>query len=345
MKWVWQCIVVLTVVPVMLAGCSDDTVGPEAPDVASQAEGLEAGEVGDPVPVSYERGLSPASHFPSSVDIVPATPFTSNCIPFGRSSDNFAGFIYANVPAFDMGVGDRIAFDLGAMNDVDIEADIFFATANKNPSPVGTSQDVRATAWTQVASGKADANPRGNTVVGDHELRWNAEAPFSFPGGGFIIGINRTNTDPGCEQVLVHGTSMDASGNFHFRFFDKSNQTLEQLDGGPGGESSGNIGAVVIETTGDGTGGGGGEGPLTCSEGAALVLEALQSADPETLPAVASLLLSFLIAQVETGDEVSASVVLSIAKFGRNVGFISDEDFALIQETVEACLEDTTVVL
>lgn len=69
------------------------------------------------------------------VSIVPQSPTSvGNCIPFGQNDAyGFQGFIYRNVPAFTLQVGDKIAFDLGSQNDVDTRRTIFFAPANINP--------------------------------------------------------------------------------------------------------------------------------------------------------------------------------------------------------------------
>jgi uncharacterized protein YjdB len=191
-------------------------------------------------------------------DIIPGSaPVVENCIPFGNNTSyQFAGFIYRNIPAFHMNVGDRIAFDLGAVNDVDLRRNVFFAVLNKNPGPPGgsggdvPSQDVRALAWTKVVSEThVPDHPRGNSVVGDYELVYTAEAEFDFPGGGFAIGFQAappaTFADNGCEQVLAGTGSQDASGLFYSRFFGREDLTLGTLDL-PGGNTGVAIGGVRI---------------------------------------------------------------------------------------------------
>lgn len=189
----------------------------------------------------------------ASVSVLPADPqslFVSNCIPFGNNTSfGFTGFIYRNVPAFELRVGDRFAFDLGALNGQDIRRNIYFAVANQNPQPGGAPQGIRALAWTQiVADTQTPENARGDLIKGNYELRYRAEAPFSFPGGGFIIGFGGSPpgayADPGCEQVLVGTTSSDPSGFFHRRFYFQQDQTLSPLDVGNSDGSS--IGGVII---------------------------------------------------------------------------------------------------
>ena len=70
-------------------------------------------------------------------------------------------------------------------------------------------------------------NPRGNTTVGDFELQWTVEAPFSFPGGGLIIRFSNPSAgylaDGTCTQVLVWGEAADTSGYFVKRVYFDAN--------------------------------------------------------------------------------------------------------------------------
>ena len=163
----------------------------------------------------------------TGVEIVPAAVRgVGNCFPFGGNTNyRFTGFIYRNIPAFSMQPGDKIAFDLGAQNSQEARRNIFFAIANKNPElgTPGVSQDVRATAWQKVVDeSQVPLNPHGNTEIGDYELVYTAEAAFSFPGGGFIIGFQASPpasySDAGCEQVLAFTNYDDASNKFYRRF-------------------------------------------------------------------------------------------------------------------------------
>ena len=147
----------------------------------------------------------------------------NNCIPFGANWNatapavSYNGFVYQNVPAFSLGVGDTISFDLGSPNDNPIVVDIALATAASN----GSSQPDSA-GFTQVVSAGTPADPDGNNVQGDFELEFTADAPFSFSGGGLIIRINAAGSfvnDTTCTQVLVHSNAADTSGYFVERFY------------------------------------------------------------------------------------------------------------------------------
>ena len=182
----------------------------------------------------------------------------SNCIPLANNIGfGFTGFIYRNVPAFNLAPGDRIAFDLGRVNGQDTRRDVYFAVANKNPGPATVSgsnlvsQNVRAVQWVKVASEAAvPANPRGNTVVGDYELEYTAIANFSFAGGGFMIGFAgsppATFADGSCEQVLVAVSSFDASGKFYTRFLARPHLDLGALDVGSGSDLTQALGGFHI---------------------------------------------------------------------------------------------------
>jgi hypothetical protein len=230
------------------------------PTAAQEATGTEGESADQNVP----QALSIASTTANAVELVPASPTSvSNCFPFGTNTADvrgFMGFIYRNVPAFDLVPGQTIAFDLGARNDADIRRNIFFAVANKNPGPpqvsglsiISQSITVNADGWTQVVhDSQVPLNPRGNIVKGDYELVYTAEAPFRFPGGGLIVGFGvtppGTYVDTGCEQVLVVTTSQDASGSFYARFCQAPDLTTGVLDGvGGGGQTAVALGGMII---------------------------------------------------------------------------------------------------
>ncbi len=191
--------------------------------------------------------------------IIPESPTTvTNCIPFGENNNHrFRGFVYKDIPPFSMKVGDKIRFDLGALNDVDIRRNIFFSAANKNPdsstcgSNVG-SQGVKAIEWTQVVSeSQVPTSPKGNTIQGDYELTYIAEAEFEFSGGGLIVGFQgnppASYYDGNCEQVLVSTTCNDTSGNFYSRFFGQPDLTQDVLDSNSFGGTGVALGGMVIE--------------------------------------------------------------------------------------------------
>ena len=156
----------------------------------------------------------------ADVTISPAAPAVENCFPFGDggSWNPYAGFIYQNVPAFNLLPGDTLAFDLGAMNDVNIELDIAMAPTTVNGGNIQSGSFVQVVSNTQTP-----ANPLGDTIVGNFELQFIAEAPFSFPGGGLIIRFSNPSaaylTANNCNQVLVNASNTDSSGYFVQRFY------------------------------------------------------------------------------------------------------------------------------
>src|SRR3954447_20458273 len=80
--------------------------------------------------------LSSAAVTGRDIAIVPSAPEVSNCFPFANNTGSgFTGFIYRNVPAFQLRVGDAISFDLGALNHSRMRRDIYLAAADKNPGP------------------------------------------------------------------------------------------------------------------------------------------------------------------------------------------------------------------
>jgi hypothetical protein len=172
------------------------------------------------------------------VTIAPQTHTIGNCYPFGGGTDTdptsswepYMGFVYKNVPAFQLKTGDSLAFDLGAMNDVNIQLEIALAATSVNGG------DVPAQPFTTVVTNtQTPANPRGDTTVGNFELSFTAQAPFSFPGGGLIIRfVNPSPSfapDMNCDAVLVRTTSSDPSNNFVERFFRDADGTAPYDDG------------------------------------------------------------------------------------------------------------------
>jgi hypothetical protein len=162
------------------------------------------------------------------VTVFPANPDPAgNCYPFGFHTDPtepgndwlpYMAFVYQNVPPFELSPGRTIAFDLSGVNDVDIQLEIALAAATANGS------DVAAQPFqTVVTNTQTPANPRGDTVVGNFELRFQAESSFSFPGGGLIIRFSNPSagyqTDVSCTGVLTGASSTDASGFFVKRGF------------------------------------------------------------------------------------------------------------------------------
>ena len=157
----------------------------------------------------------------ADVTITPASPSVSSCFPFGIGNIGwtpYSGFIYQNVPAFNLQPGDIIAFDLGAQNDTDIQLEIAMAPAIGNGALNESGSFTTIVSNTQIPQ-----NPRGDNIIGNYELRFTVEHPFSFPGGGLLIRFSNPGgayaTDGTCDQVLVHTDDTDPSGYFVARFY------------------------------------------------------------------------------------------------------------------------------
>ena len=160
------------------------------------------------------------------IEILPTGATTVQyCVPFGAefSGDTLygpdRGFIYKNLPAFELVPGSTLAFDLGHANDNPIEFDIGMTTTTVNGG--GTP----AAALTKVVSNTQHAaDPDGDDIVGNYELVFTVEQAFSFPGGGLIINFS----NPGVNFVLdgtcgnghvVSTTSSDPSDYFAWGYF------------------------------------------------------------------------------------------------------------------------------
>jgi hypothetical protein len=167
--------------------------------------------------------LAPTATAKSDLTIAPAdTPGVSNCYPFGTVLGdggwipNFA-FFYADIPAFKVQRGDRIAFDLGARNDDDPSGDIQFDIALARMEMNGGLEEAQP--YRRVVTNDVKpTNPRGDTTIGNFELGYKVQAKFKFRGGG--LGIRFSNpsdaymADDTCDDVLVVTTAADASGFF-----------------------------------------------------------------------------------------------------------------------------------
>ncbi len=160
------------------------------------------------------------AHGSTTVNVNPAGPNSDpNEFPFGRADVwPQMGFVYKDIPAFDLKTGDTIAFDLGAQNNVDIQLQISMAPTTANGG------DVPGAYTTVVNNTQVPVNPRGNTVMGDYELQFTAQAPFSFPGGGLIIRFSSPGgafaADLQEDATLINDADgTDSSGFFVKRFY------------------------------------------------------------------------------------------------------------------------------
>lgn len=166
---------------------------------------------------------SPPSEAKTTLWVAPdITPVTqSSSYPFGISDaawGPYMGFIYKDVPAFDIYSGDKISFDLGQQNDVDIQLQIDLV------STIGNGGIEESGAFTTIVSNtQVPEAPRGDTTSGNYELTFTAEAPFSFSGGGLIIRFSNAGgafaADNTPDLTLAGVSSADTSGHFVTRFY------------------------------------------------------------------------------------------------------------------------------
>jgi hypothetical protein len=181
----------------------------------------------------------------TTITVFPAAPQLNNCWPFGLASGGLTwgphlAFIYRNIPAFELKAGDRVAFDTHAPNDTDIGLHIAMARTTVN----GGTQEAQPFE-TVVTNGQTPAAPRGDSTMGNFDLAFTAEAPFSFPGGGLIVRFSNPSpvyaADNFCNGNLVGANSSDTTGQFVLR-------TFNDADGGfPWtGANTGDIGAIQL---------------------------------------------------------------------------------------------------
>jgi uncharacterized repeat protein (TIGR01451 family) len=159
------------------------------------------------------------------VSVFPNDPQVGGCAPFGVGDPSvevealawtpYYGWIYKDVPPFSLVPGSTIAFDTGLMNDFDIELDVALAPTEVNGG------FIEAAPFTKVVSNtQQPANPRGDTIVGNFDLRFSVEVPFDFPGGGLIIRMSNPSVryfaDKTCagSEIGVFGTSDEAVHGF-----------------------------------------------------------------------------------------------------------------------------------
>jgi len=130
------------------------------------------------------------------------------------------GFIYQDIPAFELSPGDILAFDLGDVNDFDVELDIDMATTTANGETDDEPPFVKV-----VSNTYTPLKARGDTIIDNFDLRFLVDNAYSFPGGGLIIRFSNGSTayradNETCDQVGVVGSTTDPTGNFLLAFWD-----------------------------------------------------------------------------------------------------------------------------
>lgn len=179
--------------------------------------------------------------------IEPAEPDVGNCFPFGDGGvfmgdpwTPFMGFIYQDVPPFQLFPGDTLAFDLGEVNSAAVMLQIEMTATTTNG---GIDSELPYT--TLVPNTQTPLNPNGDTIIGNFEMMFTVERAFNFAGGGLIIRFSNPSLayqqNENCDQVLVNANTLDSSGNFVLRFFNDADG-LPPYDN----DDSGDIGGFRI---------------------------------------------------------------------------------------------------
>jgi len=187
----------------------------------------------------------------ATITIAPTdTQSVENCFPFGGGGSGwgpYTGYIYQNVPPFNVSPGDILAFDLGLQGNSDIQLDIAMAPAIGNGAV-----NEGAPFTTIVTNTQTPQNPRGDTTIGNFELRFTVEQPFNFSGGGLIIRFSNPSAtyvlDTSCAQVLVNAEPSDASGYFVARFYN-DNDGISPWDAGTAPNEIGGFRIITQEST------------------------------------------------------------------------------------------------
>lgn len=338
----------LELICVLLAAATAACQDVSGPTSAPRDRPRLAGEVDSPFRLG-DRGISPTSHLgPSELEIVPAvSDIGNNVIPFGNNVlFGFTGFVYRNVPAFTLDVGDIIAFDLKFPNSVAVRRNIFFATANKNPAACVldpntldvASQGIAASSgWTMVVSeNQVPQSPSGgDAVVGNFELRYAAEVPFAFPGGGLLVGFQGSppatfaddTRDLGSDGFLVHTDCTDPGGHLYARLLFLPDLPTGIVDN-PATSDGVLIGGIVIFGEG---------GPAqTCGEGVAEArsrIAQLFAGRP-----LLRLVLNILLSRMQQGGFPNAETNFGrLLDFAAQQGIITSQDAAELKSVVDPC--------
>jgi hypothetical protein len=161
---------------------------------------------------------------PKTITVAADTPKVNNCWPFGEATQvddewtPYFGFVYRNIPAFDLKRGDTLAFDSGVSNDFNIQVDIALAPTTSNGG------DTNAGPFTTIFhNAQSPTSPRGDDVANNYELGFVAQAPFNFPGGGLIVRVSNPGpvfiNDQTCDWQLVGNENVDMNNFFVERVF------------------------------------------------------------------------------------------------------------------------------
>jgi hypothetical protein len=172
-------------------------------------------------------GAVAAAQAEQTITVAPDTPNAENNFPFGTGQSwvPYMGFVYKDVPAFQLKPNDVLAFDLSRVNEADDQLDIALAPTMTN------GDDIPAAPFTEIVPNtQLPANPRGDTVDGNYELQYRAQTAFNFPGGGLIIRFSNPGAELAADDGMTEGPlsnggdDTDTSGFFVERF-------LRDLDG------------------------------------------------------------------------------------------------------------------
>ena len=148
---------------------------------------------------------------------------TGSCFFFGGAGNPFSGwapyggYIYKNLPAFDLDPGDTLAFDNYGVSNEDIRVTLALAATRRNGS-IEPSERFK----TVVQSTASPSSPRGNETIGDFDLRFRVTSRFSFNGGGLVIRVSNPAgtyaSDRSCVGAVAGG-NRGANRFFLNRFY------------------------------------------------------------------------------------------------------------------------------
>ena len=155
---------------------------------------------------------------------VPGTatvPFT--CVIAGENElwRPAMGFVYRNVEAFDLSVGDTIAFDIqlpaAGPSDLGFLPQLDIALAHSDPANLFKPDDLPGSSDFTIVAHAATAASPGNQMPEDYDLAFKVDAPFHFPGGGLIIRVSNpvgalaTRHDLDCLKAITVDTAPSAA--------------------------------------------------------------------------------------------------------------------------------------